>query len=522
MVPKERTTRAHPTRRTVLKGGLAAAGVAAARPTFALAPAPPTYHTWLLERVTFGRNPEMESQLETLGWQGFLDWQLDWTNIDDSAAEAEVASLVPTVGMTPWDIQLTWYMVPQTPTGYASSLPALRAWRSRRQLLHVMADFWTNVFNRYLGQDGQYTGYTQYDERAFYDPAGANALGNFRQMLRATAEGGSMNWYLNQWASNFLAPIENYPRELLELHTLGTDPLLDSPTTPAYDENDVIDASKVFTGWSIDFDQYPQEFGEFLFEPLKHSPGPKTVYGVTYPEGGVTEGQDLLDDLATYERTAKHMALRMIRWFITENPPSWLVDKVQAAFLSHGDNIRAAVQALFEESTYAALDPAERTYRRPLNLAVSALRVLDPTIVPIPVYPSGPYWTEYDGLLTGLERMGQRPGFWPAPDGYPYEDSAWLPGLQPRLSFLDDLCHNRVDGLDLPTSRLNDLFGATAPTLYAQKASAILTGGTVPNQHVRRIQNALDAIDALPGYTDDLRRDALALIASAPTHQYLH
>ena len=111
-----------------------------------------------------------------------------------------------------------------------------------------------------------------------------HVLGQFKDLLLATAESPAMLFYLDNWES--AGPDshaqsaqqglnENYGRELMELHTLGVD--------GGYTQKDVTEVARCFTGWTI---REPRFGGGFEFNPKLHDNGEKHVLGVTIPAGG--------------------------------------------------------------------------------------------------------------------------------------------------------------------------------------------------------------------------------------------
>jgi uncharacterized protein (DUF1800 family) len=87
----------------------------------------------------------------------------------------------------------------------------------------------------------------------------AYATANFGDLLHAMAKDPAMLVYLDGVRSRKGAPNENFAREVMELFTLGEG---------RYAEQDVKEAARAFTGWSVD-----RQSGEFLFRPRVHDDG---------------------------------------------------------------------------------------------------------------------------------------------------------------------------------------------------------------------------------------------------------
>src|SRR6266576_1670516 len=198
--------------------------------------------------------------------------------------------------------------------GELQQLAIVRAALSERQLREVMVDFWTNHFNVFVGKGADRFLLPSYIEETIRP----RALGNFEDLLIATARSPAMLFYLDNAQSvapgsapprPFMSPFrrrpfgmnetnkerqqrqrrqptginENYARELLELHTLGVD--------GGYTQQDVINVARIFTGWSIERPERgagvePDDTPRFallvarLGEPLYQQPAP-TGYAET-------------------------------------------------------------------------------------------------------------------------------------------------------------------------------------------------------------------------------------------------
>ena len=130
---------------------------------------------------------------------------------------------------------------------------------------------------------------------------------------------------------------ENYGRELLELHTLGVD--------GGYTQKDVTEVARAFTGWSI---ANPRMGGDFRFIPQLHDDGEKVVLGHRINAGGgERDGDDVLDILASHPATARFIATKLSRRFVSDTPPQSLVDRAAATFVDTKGDVRAAANSAF-------------------------------------------------------------------------------------------------------------------------------------------------------------------------------
>ena len=162
-----------------------------------------------------------------------------------------------------------------------------------------------------------------------------HVLGRFVELLQAAEGHPAMLIYLTNTLSmgpNSVAGInrtrglnENLAREILELHTLGV--------RTGYTQEDVTSFAKVITGWTIlPTDTNPDHGGEFIFHPRLHEPGPQTVIGKAYRDTGVEQGRAVLADLARHPATATHIATKLARHFVADDPPPALVARLAQRF----------------------------------------------------------------------------------------------------------------------------------------------------------------------------------------------
>ena len=162
-----------------------------------------------------------------------------------------------------------------------------------------------------------------------------HVLGNFADLLLAAEGHPAMLLYLDNASSmgpNSVAGInrnrglnENLGREILELHTLGV--------RTGYSQDDVISFAKVITGWTIYLPDLPDRGGEFLYYPRMHEPGPQTVLGKAYRDTGIEQGRAVLADLARHPATALHVATKLARHFVADDPPPALVETLRRTFV---------------------------------------------------------------------------------------------------------------------------------------------------------------------------------------------
>jgi uncharacterized protein (DUF1800 family) len=225
---------------------------------------------------------------------------------------------------------------------------------------------------------------------------------------------------------------ENLAREILELHTLGVN--------GGYTQADVTTFARALTGWTVG----GMSDTGFRFAPRRHEAGPKTILGRTYAQEGMAQGELILRDLAAHPATARHVATKLVRHFIADDPPPAAVERVARAFTDSGGELQVVYAALVG-SPEAWAQPLPKL-KQPIEFIASALRAVPPAREAKP-----------EALFLALREMGQRPFFPPSPQGWPDTAAAWAnaDGLWKRIEWSTALAERvgtRVDPLAIAES----------------------------------------------------------------------
>jgi uncharacterized protein (DUF1800 family) len=205
-------------------------------------------------------------------------------------------------------------------------------------------------------------------------------MGRFPDLVRATAHHPAMLFYLDNWLSarpDFRVPVgpnrgrraglnENYARELMELHTLGVD--------GGYTQKDVTEVARAFTGWTID---RPQTDGHFIFRPAMHDTGEKIVLGHRIAAGGGRDdGERVIELLTHHPATARFVATKLVRRFVSDTPPPALVARVAGSYVSTGGDIPSMLRTIFESPEFYSEDAYRAKIKKPFEFVASAVRAL--------------------------------------------------------------------------------------------------------------------------------------------------
>ncbi|MDA9404622.1 DUF1800 domain-containing protein [Bradyrhizobium sp. CCBAU 45389] len=302
--------------------------------------------------------------------------------------------------------------------------------------------FWSNHFcvsaNKIQSMSGAY-------ER---EAVRANALGHFVDLLLAVEGHPAMLFYLDNLESmgaNSIAGInrsrglnENIAREIMELHTLGV--------RTGYTQDDVISFANVMTGWTlVPPGADPQHGGEFTFNPRLHEPGGQTVLGKRYEQEDAEQGRAVLRDLAAHPATSTHVATKLARHFVADEPPPALIEQMARTFRdTEGDLKQVAIAMVSSDEAWRG--PPSKL-KRPGEWVAGMVRATGITTVD-PVRYTG-----------GQELLGEalwRPS---APKGYPDDEASWIDGVGRRLDIANNFAE-RITGMADPQVIIEDVFAS--------------------------------------------------------------
>jgi len=187
-----------------------------------------------------------------------------------------------------------------------------------------------------------------------------------------------------------------------------------------YTQEDVTRFANVITGWTfVPFRQDPVRGGEFEFNARMHQPGAQTVIGRGYPDAGMQQGRAVLAALARHPATANHVAGKVARHFVADEPPPALVERLAKRFLATQGDLKEMAKALV--AAPEAWEAPRAKLKRPGEWVVGMLRAAGVTPPDI-----GPVMQAHNLLGEPLWRP-------PAPNGFADESAPWLDGLTQRL-----------------------------------------------------------------------------------------
>jgi uncharacterized protein (DUF1800 family) len=418
----------------------------------------------LLNRLAFGPTLEEVRHVKMIGGERYIAEQLDPDSIPEPIELRLRLDQLDTLKLNP--VQLRQLYGPlRSLRGFkpnpelekaqrervqiilrdASEARILRALLSPRQLHEVMVDFWFNHFNVFSGKGLDDVWIGNYEEQAIRP----FVLGRFRDLLFATTKHPAMLVYLDNALST--APgspgargrqkglNENFAREVMELHTLGAN--------GGYTQEDVVTLARVLTGWGVN-QPNARAFPEYaaVFEGARHDYSPKVFLGHPLQSRGKAEGEEALDILAHSPATAHHIAFELAQYFVADEPPPILVERLADRFLETDGNIKEVLRTLFASNEF--WDSRGAKYKTPYEFVISAVRAAG--VSPGNVRP----------LLGAMVQLGMPLFGCLTPDGYKNTEDAWLSpdATTRRISFATALVRGSPGAVD--DAHLEAIYGS--------------------------------------------------------------
>jgi uncharacterized protein (DUF1800 family) len=331
----------------------------------------------LLRRAAWGGTAAQIDEFAKLSREEAATRLLDFENVDNSALDARISAA---------NFNLT------TPgRGLDTKRPPLqrdmqRWWFTRmsysaRPLEERMTYIWHGLLTSQTSQIGPERAKLMVAQNELFR---AHALGQYDELLQAVSKDPAMMLYLNTIESTKAHPNENYPREIMELFSMGVG---------NYTENDVRESARAFTGWRVtqpqrnqpppnlskeERDEWLDQMWaawqpEFMTDPRQHDTGSKTFLGQT----GNFDGTDIVRIILQQKATGRFITRRLFSEFAYRNPPEPVIDKFAAVWESSNHNVKEIVRAilvsdeLYSERAYRSL------VRSPVEFIVGAVRALE-------------------------------------------------------------------------------------------------------------------------------------------------
>ena len=437
----------------------------------------------VLNRLSFGWRPgEIDEVVKAGGWEKWVKTQLEPDKIDDSKLEARLAKDYAFMKKSPLDLSGEFLKNDEQRVlrkEFRESV-LVRAVFSKRQFKEVMAEFWRNHFCVDVPDNDETSrAWTvpDYEERVIRP----NIFGKFKTMLFASATHPAMLEYLDNFKSKANNWNENYAREVMELHTLGVDRF--------YNESDVLELSKILTGWTYD------KGYKFAYNDSWQQPGEKNWLGMRI-KAGYGGGEQALYTLATHRGTAEFISFKLCRYLINDNPQQSLVTKIAAVFRSTDGDLPRVYAAIINSPEFLQRYNYRAKFKTPFEFTVSALRTTDATI------------TDGATTLDVLSKMGEPLYNSKDPTGYYDQAEAWRDAgvLTSRWDYSWKLLRNSVPGVTVSSDFIKSYAGLKDKELQERLVDTII-GSDIGNK-------TLDVLRKSTGLTE-----TISVLMGSPSFQ---
>jgi uncharacterized protein (DUF1800 family) len=475
----------------------------------------------LLRRAGFGARPDELSLYREMSIGQAVDVLVNYDSLVD-----DVDALIGKpgyVGMT-----TNGMFSPQSNINHARQRWLFRMVHTNRPLQERMTLFWHDHFatgyNKIAGTYGATEGARYMAAKASEDPGQVrgqlemlrdNALGNFRDILMNIAKDTAMLIWLDGRTNTRAQPQENFGREIMELFTVGVG---------NYTEPDVYAAARVFTGWNL---QHPGSLAdgsvhyEFIYNAAQHETSAKTFSFAIYPDGGTTiparaaasgmqDGIDFINGLAAHPNTARYLAAKLYRFFVSEFGAVnvTFVDRIAQVYLQSGYDMKAVMHAVLTSPEFWDQSAYFARYAGPTEFVVRALKEVG--------------WTGFsvNDALAPLSNMGQVLYEPPDVSGWKAGQTWFATGaMLSRMNFASSLAANQRFNLATAVKKAGT--GTTPEAMLAYFGDQITTAPQ-DSSVTTDLNNYLHSTGAWTGADAQLQAKApglVHLIVGSPEYQ---
>ena len=372
----------------------------------------------------------------------------------------------------------------------------------------------------------------------YHNTLAQDAFTNFSTIMNDVTLSPGMGAYLNM-LNSAKAPAgqianENYPRELMQLFTIGLNMLnsdgslqLDGSGNPipTYTQDQVQAFAKAYTGWTYATStggvptKYPNNTANY-FAPMvavesEHDTTAKTLLNGTVLPAGQTAEQDLQGALANifnHPNVGPFVCKQLIQHLVTSTPSPAYVARISAVFANNGKGVRgdmqAVLRAILEDQEARAGDTNEAYdgghLREPMLWMTNFLRAVGFTNTDA----NGSYFSlsNYSNNLSERPyRSGSVFNFFPpsyvipqttlnAPE-FDLENTA---SAVLRLSLADSLVNNKITSFTIDLSATSPLgvIAAASPSQMVDTLGEMFMHGQMPSDMRNEIMSAIGGLGA--------------------------
>lgn len=446
----------------------------------------------VLNRISFGPRPGDLEAVKSMGVEAYIEQQLNPETIKEAGDIQDFVFRADALRLTPSDLYRDYGPPSQAAAQAKAKQDAMivndrrhrvrarngeqkifeevsegkimRAVESPRQLQELMTDFWFNHFNIYSNKGLDHIWLGAYEQEAIRP----HVLGKFRDLVEQTCYHPAMLFYLDNWQNS--APgtkvgktttglNENYARELMELHTLGVD--------GGYTQKDVTELARILTGLGIaKMDKNGLTGGQaygYTFDASRHDMGTKVLLGHTIHGSGEGEIREALNILLKHPSTAHHISYKLAQYFVSDDPPKALVNRLSAKFTESDGDIKQVMRTLLQSPEFWSTQYENSKFKNPFRYVVSTLRASG-------ARPGSYYFVNQFLRNQGMPLYGCL-----TPDGYKNTKDAWVnpDTLLKRISFATTIASGGIP--EVPPSLIEyRRLGATLGSTFSQQTVRVI------------------------------------------------
>lgn len=362
----------------------------------------------LARRVSAAPTKALAKEIKQVGYNKWIDRQLNWTKIKDTQADSLVKKYLSYATMTGAAVhkaskKQAWK------AGKAMSVSrTIRHVFTKRHLYESMVD--TMGDHLYISAQGKADQFV-----AWFDWAVLRkyALGKYSAMLHAAIRHPAMLQYTDNNVSSADSPNENLGRELLELYTVGVG---------NYTEADVRNSTLILTGHSFDW-----ETRKYRYNPQQHYVGRVKAMGFSHANSSAADGPAVLKAylsyLAKHPATARNIARRLAVRYVSDVPSEALVKRLAQVYRAEKTSLAAVLRSLLRSSEFAGSVGAK--WKRPQETIATMVRLRKPATIKPAATQAENVWGITGTVQWLLHLENHQPRMWPVIDGYPDQAGDW-------------------------------------------------------------------------------------------------
>ncbi|MGF1678667.1 MAG: DUF1800 family protein [Candidatus Methylacidiphilales bacterium] len=272
-----------------------------------------------------------------------------------------------------------------------------------------------------------------------------SGTGSFEDLTVQVGRDPAMLEFLDGARSKKQAPNENYARELMELFLLGEG---------HYTEEDVKEAARAFTGWTV------RRFrAESMFNSNSFDTGTKTILGKTGPFNDA----DVVRVLLATERSPRYLCTKLWSYFAYSQPEPEIIDSLTTTFRESTFQIQPVLREMFASEAFYSKKALRTQIKSPINWLASMARILSANSFP------------YEMGISMASQLGQELFNPPSVKGWD-EGRAWI--STSTLILRNNLAHLLLNGgnpqsMGLQNRRVENLPAAVVEAMTPEQKKRI-------------------------------------------------